>query len=204
MSSSPSSPSSLPLQIRPHPTKGRGLYATQSFSPGEVILPFTPLLLLPTVSYLNIVCSYCLRPGNPRACSRCHAASYCDATCQAAAWKAIHSRECKVLRQGIKDEDRRRRLPTPTRALIQAVLRKEIGDGLEGLEGHVLEKKAAEGDEWKDIEIMAMAACAFSGKGTAEDDIRKAAEMLCKVKSRMANEKKERRFFADFAFPIFC
>ncbi|KAM0471778.1 hypothetical protein ACHAPX_009171 [Trichoderma viride] len=183
MSSSPSSPSPSPLQIRPHPTKGRGLYATQSFSPGQVIFPFAPLLLLPTISCLNIVCSYCLRPGNPRACSRCHAASYCDATCQAAAWKAVHSRECKVLRQGIKDEDQRRRLPTPTRALIQAVLRKEIGDGLEALEGHVLEKKAAEGDEWKDIEIMAMAACAFSGKGTAEEDVRKAAEMLCKIQN---------------------
>ncbi|PNP38235.1 hypothetical protein TGAMA5MH_09806 [Trichoderma gamsii] len=181
MSSSASS--SSPFQIRSHPTKGRGLYATQSFSPGEVIFPFTPLLLLPTVSCLNIVCSYCLRPGNPRACSRCHAASYCDATCQAAAWKAVHSRECKVLRQGIKDEDRRRRLPTPTRALIQAILGKEIGDGLEGLEGHVLEKKAAKGEEWKDIEIMAMAACAFSGKGTAEEDIRKAAEMLCKIQN---------------------
>ncbi|KAL7922705.1 SET domain-containing protein [Trichoderma austrokoningii] len=180
---SSSAPSPPPLQIRPHPTKGRGLYATKSFSPGQVILPFTPLILLPTVSYLAIVCSHCLRPGNPRACSRCHAASYCDATCQAAAWKAVHSRECKVLRQGIKDEDRRRRLPTPTRALIQAVLRKEIGDGLEDLEGHVLEKKAAEGDEWKDIEIMAMAACAFSGKGTAEEDIRKAAEMLCKIQN---------------------
>ncbi|UKZ92265.1 uncharacterized protein TrAFT101_007227 [Trichoderma asperellum] len=179
---SSSSPSS-PHQIRPHPTKGRGLYATKSFSPGDVIFPFTPLILLPTVSYLNIVCSFCLRPGNPRACSRCHAASYCDATCQAAAWKAVHSRECKVLRQGIKGEDRRRRLPTPTRALIQAVLRKEIADGLEDLEGHVLEKKAAEDDEWKDIEIMAMAACAFSGKGTAEEDIRKAAEMLCKIQN---------------------
>lgn len=88
-----------------------------------------------------------------------------------------------MLRQAIKDEDRRSRLPTPTRALIQAVLRKEIADGLEALEGHVLEKKAAEGDEWKDIEIMALAACAFSGKGTAEDDVRKAAEMLCKIQN---------------------
>jgi SET and MYND domain-containing protein len=65
--------------------------------------------------------------------------------------------------------------------LIQALLCKEIGDGLKDLEGHVLEKKAAEGDEWKDIEMMAMAACAFSGKGTAEEDVRRAAEMLCKV-----------------------
>lgn len=173
------SPSS-PLEIRPHPTKGRGLYATKSFSPGAVIFPFTPLLLLPTVSCLSSVCSYCLRPGDPRACSRCHAASYCDATCQAAAWKALHSRECKALRQGIKDEGRRRQLPTPTKALIQALLSREIGDGLKDLEGHVLEKKA-EGDEWRDIEMMAMAACAFSGKGTAEDDVRRAAEMLCKV-----------------------
>lgn len=170
-----------PLEIRPHPTKGRGLYATKSFSPGAVILPFTPLVLLPTVSYLASVCSYCFRPGNPRACSRCHAASYCDATCQAAAWKAVHARECKALRQGIKDESRRRMLPTPTKALMQALLCREIGDGLKDLEGLVLERKAAGGDEWKDIEMMAMAACAFSGLGTAEGDVRRAAEMLCKV-----------------------
>ncbi|EHK26461.1 uncharacterized protein TRIVIDRAFT_35412 [Trichoderma virens Gv29-8] len=175
-----SSPS--PLEIRPHPSKGRGLYATKSFSPGAVIFPFTPLLLLPTVSCLSSVCSYCLRPGNPRACSRCHAASYCDAACQAAAWKAVHSRECKALRQGIKDEGRRRQLPTPTRALMQALLCGEIGDGLKDLEGHVLEKKA-EGDEWRDIEMMAMAACAFSGKGTAEELVRRAAEMLCKIQN---------------------
>ncbi|KAL7797764.1 SET domain-containing protein [Trichoderma afarasin] len=175
-----SSPS--PLEIRPHPSKGRGLYATKSFSPGAVISPFTPLLLLPTVSHLSGVCSYCLRPGNPRACSRCHAASYCDATCQAAAWKAVHSRECKPLRQGIKDEGRRRQLPTPTRALIQALLCGEIGDGLGDLEGHVLEKKA-EGDEWRDVEMMAMAACAFSGKGTAEELVRRAVEMLCKIQN---------------------
>ncbi|PNP59517.1 hypothetical protein THARTR1_01007 [Trichoderma harzianum] len=175
-----SSPS--PLEIRPHPSKGRGLYASKSFPPGAVISPFTPLLLLPTVSHLSSVCSFCLRPGNPRACSRCHAASYCDATCQAAAWKAVHSRECKALRQGIKDEGRRRQLPTPTRALIQALLCGEMGDGLKDLEGHVLEKKA-EGDEWRDVEMMAMAACAFSGKGTAEELVRRAVEMLCKIQN---------------------
>ncbi|KAH6604761.1 hypothetical protein Trco_006468 [Trichoderma cornu-damae] len=172
-----------PLQIRPHPTKGRGLYATEAFSPGTVILPFTPLLLLPTVSHLASVCSYCLRPGDPRACSRCHAASYCDAACQSAAWKAVHSRECKALRRGIEDENRRRRLPTPTRALIQALLCDEIADGLKGLEGHVPEKKAAPGDEWKDAEMMAMAACAFSGKGTTEEGVRRAVEMLCKIQN---------------------
>ncbi|KAL7958210.1 hypothetical protein V8C34DRAFT_305115 [Trichoderma compactum] len=175
-----SSPS--PLEIRPHPSKGRGLYATQSFSPGAVISPFTPLLLLPTVSHLSSVCSFCLRAGNPRACSRCHAASYCDATCQAAAWKAVHSRECKALWRGIKDEGRRRQLPTPTRALIQALLCGEVGDGLDDLEGHVLEKKA-EGDEWRDVEMMAMAACAFSGRGTAEELVRRAVEMLCKIQN---------------------
>lgn len=71
-------------------------------------------------------------------------------------------------------------MPTPTRALIQALLCGEIGDGLEDLEGHVLEKKA-EGDEWRDVEMMAMAACAFSGRGTAEELVRRAVEMLCKV-----------------------
>lgn len=44
----------------------------------------------------------------------------------------------------------------------------------------MLEKKA-EGDEWRDVEMMAMAACAFSGKGTGEELVRRAVEMLCKV-----------------------
>lgn len=172
--------SSSPIEIRSHPSKGRALHATKPFPPGAVILPFTPLLLLPTVSSLTSVCSHCLRPGNPRLCSRCHAAAYCDSACQAAAWKTLHSRECKALTKTLADERRRRMLPTPTRALIQALLWREIADGLADLEGHVLEKKA-EGDEWKDVEMMAMAACAFSGKGTGEQDVRRAAEMLCKV-----------------------
>jgi SET and MYND domain-containing protein len=71
-------------------------------------------------------------------------------------------------------------LPTPTRALIQALLWGKIRDGLADLEGHVLEKRA-EGDEWRDIEMMAVAGCAFSGLGRGDQDVRMAAEMLCKV-----------------------
>ncbi|EGR47743.1 uncharacterized protein TRIREDRAFT_63364 [Trichoderma reesei QM6a] len=174
--------SSSPVEIRPHPSKGRALHATKSFPPGAVIFSFTPLLLLPTVACLTSVCSHCLRPGEPRLCSRCHAAAYCDATCQAAAWKAVHSRECKALTKTIRDEERRRMLPTPTRALIQALLWGKIRDGLADLEGHVLEKRA-EGDEWRDIEMMAVAGCAFSGLGRGDQDVRMAAEMLCKIQN---------------------
>ncbi|KAL7807844.1 SET domain-containing protein [Trichoderma gracile] len=174
--------SSSPVEVRSHPSKGRALHATQSFPAGAVILPFTPLLLLPTVSSLTSICSHCLRPGDPRLCSRCHAAAYCDATCQAAAWKAVHSRECKALTKTIRDEERRRMLPTPTRALIQALLWGKIWDGLADLEGHVLEKRA-EGDEWRDIEMMAVAGCAYSGLGRGDQDVRRAAEMLCKIQN---------------------
>ncbi|KAL6878610.1 SET domain-containing protein [Trichoderma novae-zelandiae] len=73
-------------------------------------------------------------------------------------------------------------LPTPTRALVQALLWREVGDRLAGLEGHVLEKKG-DGDGWRDVEMMAMAACAFSGRGTAEEEVRRAAEMLCKIQN---------------------
>ncbi|PTB69907.1 SET domain-containing protein [Trichoderma citrinoviride] len=174
--------SSPPIEVRPHPSKGRALHATKSFPPGAVIFPFTPLLLLPNVSSLTSVCSHCLRPGMPRLCSRCHAAAYCDAACQAAAWKTLHSRECKALTKTLRDEERRRSLPTPTRALIQALLWKEIANGLADLEGHVLEKRA-DGDEWRDIEMMAMAGCAFSGQGMGDQDIRRAAEMICKIQN---------------------
>lgn len=50
---------------------------------------------------------------------------------------------------------------------------------MEGLEGHA--KAWREGKSWADVEMMAMGACAYAGKGTAEADIRRACELMCKV-----------------------
>lgn len=70
-------------------------------------------------------------------------------------------------------------MPTPVRAVVLAFLVKEIGDGLEGLEGNVSAWRR--GEEWRDMEMMAMGACSFAGRVTADEDVERALEMLCKV-----------------------
>lgn len=166
------------VEIRPHATKGRALYATKSYTPGATILPVTPLLLLPSLSHLSTTCSYCLVAGEPRACSRCQAAFYCNATCQSAAWSAVHSKECKPL-QRIAAQGRPG-LPTPVRALLQALVKPNIADGLRDLEGHAAMWRRT--SNWKDMEMMAMGASAFAGKGTAQAEVQRALDLLCKVR----------------------
>ncbi|PNY24825.1 Histone-lysine N-methyltransferase SMYD3 [Tolypocladium capitatum] len=184
--SPPSPPPQTPptLQIRAHATKGRALHATQRFAPGATIHAFThPTLLLPSLTHLALVCSYCLRPGDPRACSRCRAAYYCDAACQGAAWRAVHARECKALRQRRLGGRPGAELPTPVRALLQALLVSEVGGVLHGLEGHARRRRADGGAVWRDLEMMGMAGCAFAGRPAGEDEVRSAVELLCKIQT---------------------
>ncbi|CAM1507137.1 Fc.00g067780.m01.CDS01 [Cosmosporella sp. VM-42] len=172
MSSSPSSG----VEIRDHPTKRRGLFATQPFAPGAVILSFTPLLLIPTLTHIQRVCSHCLKPGTPRACSRCRQAYYCNGTCQQSGWAAGHGKECKALKKV------GRGLPTPIRAVVQALLIGDIEDGLSELESNL--HAWEEGSEhWSDIQMMAMAASNFAGFGTSDREVRRALELLCKVQT---------------------
>lgn len=184
--SSSSSPSTPPtLQTRPHATKGRALHATQRFTPGATIHAFThPTLLLPSRTHLALVCSHCLRPGNPRACSRCRAAYYCGAACQAAAWRAGHARECKPLQQRRLGGRPGAELPTPVRALLRALLVSEVGAAVAALEGHERRRRGDGGAAWRDLEMMGMAGCAFAGMAAGEDQVRRAVELLCKVRCR--------------------
>ena len=79
---------------------------------------------------------------------------------------------------------RRRQIPTPVRALVQILLsegsQNDLSAAVGGLEGHAAQRRGDAG--WADLEMMAMGACAFSGKGTGEDVVRRAAEILCKVR----------------------
>lgn len=167
-----------PIEARPHPSKHRALHATQSFKPSQIIHTFHPLILHPSLSQLASVCTHCLRPGSPRACSRCHAAYYCNTGCQQAAWTAVHSKECKALQQRKLGSRTGADLPTPVRALLQILLNKEIEDGIAALDGHTEERRKTK--SWPDLEMMAMAACAFAGR-QGESNIRRAVELLCKV-----------------------
>ncbi|OAQ91726.1 SET domain-containing protein [Purpureocillium lilacinum] len=264
----PSTPPQPPaFEVRPHPTKGRALHAAAAFPPGAAVHVFAaPALLIPSLPHLALVCAHCLRPGNPRACTRCRAAYYCDAACQAGAWAAGHARECKALRrrqgepqpqsasqsqsqsQSSKSQQKqkqkqtpgassrsndddsndtlddapssssasassssggaaRRRpsagekvagrsgaeLPTPARALVQALLREDLADALDGLEGHAARRREQSGAaEWREMEIMAMAACAFAGKPVNEKEVRRAVDLLCKIQTNAFH-----RFDAD-------
>lgn len=177
----------MSIATRPHPTKGRALHATKPFKAGQVIATFTPLLLLPTLSHITSVCTYCLRASSPRPCSRCRAAYYCDARCQAAAWSAGHDRECAALVANVPQSKRRRQIPTPVRALIQILLAgQDLAASVDGLEGHAAQRRKTKG--WADLEMMAMGACAFSGSGSSEDVVRRAVDVICKVWSQTSTE----------------
>ncbi|KAH7197621.1 uncharacterized protein B0J16DRAFT_366802 [Fusarium flagelliforme] len=169
---------SAPFQVKSH-HKGRGIFSTKTFAPGDIILPFTPTILIPSLSHINTVCSHCFKQKEVRSCSRCHAVSYCDAACQSANWTAVHSKECKVLRK--VTEQGRPGLPTPVRAVVQALLKPEIGAALEGLEGNVASWRKSE--KWADMEMMAMGASAFAGLGTGQEEVQKALALLCKIQT---------------------
>lgn len=177
------------VAIQPHKTKGRALHTTKTVAAGDVLAVFTPLLLLPSLSHLASVCSFCLRAGTPRPCSRCRAAYYCDARCQAAAWSAGgHSLECAALVRAVPSSKKRRAIPTPVRALVRVLLSRDgkeadLGTGMEALEGHVEQRRRAPG--WADMEMMAMGGCAFAGQATSEENVRHAVEILCKVGSML-------------------
>jgi SET and MYND domain-containing protein len=166
-----------PIEIRPHPTKHRALHATRAFKASQIIHTFNPLILHPSQPHLSSVCTHCLRPGSPRACSRCHAAYYCDAACQQAGWTTVHSKECKVLRQRKLGSKTGADLPTPVRALLQTLLCKNVEQAVAGLDGHMEQRRRGKG--WPNLEMMALAACSFAGR---QGHVREAVELLCKVR----------------------
>lgn len=69
------------------------------------------------------------------------------------------------------------------RALLQTLLNKEIEGGIAALDGHTEERRKTK--SWPDLEMMAMAACAFAGR-QGESNIRRAVELLCKVHTAYA------------------
>lgn len=168
------------LQILPHPTKRLSLHTTTRIPPAHTIAPFTPLILLPSLSHALTLCSHCFSSHrSPRACTRCRAVAYCDTACQSAAWSAVHARECRLLRR-VADAGKPG-LPTPVRAAVQALVVKRIGDGLAGLEGGVEKFRGGEG--WADMQMMAVGAVAFAGLETTKENVERAMGYLCKVTS---------------------
>jgi hypothetical protein len=164
------------IQVAEIGGKGRGLKATRVVPAGEVVFAVKPLILVPALSHMATVCSNCFKIGQPRACTRCHAAYYCDAACQRAHWGAIHKLECRPLGRAFAAYESM--MPTPARMLLQALVKDDIGAALEGLVGHE-DKCRAKKDEWENYELLAKAVCEYTGKGDAQ--LARAAGLICKV-----------------------
>jgi SET and MYND domain-containing protein len=65
------------------------------------------------------------------------------------------------------------------RAVVQALVKADVGAALEDLEGNDLCWRGS--DKWADMEMMAMGASAFAGLGTTQEAVKKALSLLCKV-----------------------
>lgn len=172
--------SSAGIEVRPHPTRGRGLFATRAFAPSEPIHVFQPILLVPTTRHLADVCTYCLRHGEPRACTRCRSASYCGAACQAADWAFAHKRECKALAALVGDGGVDRRVPTPVRALAQLLRRRDASRAVAGLEGHVSRRRDA-GEVMEMARFGSMLAHHETPGEVGDGEVQRAFDLLCKV-----------------------
>lgn len=60
---------------------------------------------------------------------------------------------------------------------MQTLLNGVIEKAVEGLEGH------AGGEKGDDTQMMVVGACAYAGLGTGEDAIRRASDLMCKVRT---------------------
>ncbi|PHH69239.1 hypothetical protein CDD82_7899 [Ophiocordyceps australis] len=168
------------LQIQAHALKGRALHATRGFLANEPLHAFDATVLVPTQSRLSLVCAYCLASSRPlHACTACRAAYYCDKTCQAAGWQSGHSLECKALRAPRADL-----LPTAVRALVLLLLRerRQPCSAVQQLEGHVGARRSDE-TRWRDLSLMAAAACSFAAVDTHHAGLQHAVELLCKIET---------------------
>jgi hypothetical protein len=93
----------------------------------------------------------------------------------------VHRKECKAW-QRITAQGRDW-VPTPVRALVQVLLRKEVREAFDDLNGNV-QAFRRDGERWEDLRLQAVAGCFFAGLPQTEEQILEAVEILCKVSNR--------------------
>ncbi|KAL9313569.1 hypothetical protein ACSQ67_019021 [Phaseolus vulgaris] len=116
------------LSVSTVPEKGRSLFATRDFYPGDVIIGQEPYVCVPNNSSLSTPkrCDGCLTTSNVlRRCSRCHVAYYCRTACQRSEWK-LHRLECEVLSR--LDKDKRKSVTPSIRLMVRLYLRRKLQD----------------------------------------------------------------------------
>ncbi|VVA13666.1 PREDICTED: histone-lysine N-methyltransferase [Prunus dulcis] len=111
------------LTVSNVPEKGRCLFTTRDFSPGEVIISQEPYVSVPNNSSAESRCDACFESSNLKKCSACQVVYYCSNSCQKSEWK-LHRLECEALSKLHKE---RRMAVTPSiRLMIKLYLRTKL------------------------------------------------------------------------------
>ncbi|KAI3689087.1 hypothetical protein L2E82_47035 [Cichorium intybus] len=111
------------LSVSTLPEKGRCLFTSREFSPGEIILREEPYVSVPNKPPVESRCDWCFTSINVKRCSSCQVVWYCGSKCQTADWK-LHRLECQLL---AKLEKTRIKSLTPSiRLMVKLYLRRKL------------------------------------------------------------------------------
>ncbi|KZV33046.1 histone-lysine N-methyltransferase ASHR1-like [Dorcoceras hygrometricum] len=113
------------LSVSTNPEKGRCLFTTHDFAPGEFIISENPYVCVPSKNKesAGLKCEWCFSSKNLKKCSSCHVVWYCSSYCQKLDWK-MHRVECQCLS---KVEGERVKYLTPSiRLMVKLCLRRQL------------------------------------------------------------------------------
>lgn len=117
------------LKLDHHPTRGRRIISTKSFSPGDTIFCEKPYAHCVSDKLKSTHCHYCLRkPDQLYQCPRCKQAKYCSQNCQQSDWKD-HKIECKCYNKLAP------KVPTESIKLMARVLHRRWRETKEQIDG---------------------------------------------------------------------
>lgn len=111
------------LTVTNLPEKGRCLYTTKDFYPGEVIISQEPYVCVPNNSSSISRCDGCFASSNLKKCSACQVVWYCGSNCQKLDWK-LHRLECQVLSR--LDQEKRKSVTPSIRLMLKLYLRRKL------------------------------------------------------------------------------
>ncbi|CAN6292193.1 unnamed protein product [Urochloa humidicola] len=111
------------LAVATIPGKGRGLVASRTFFPGEVIISQEPYVSTPNKILVGSSCDHCFASSNLKKCSVCRVTWYCSSDCQKEEWK-LHQLECRAM--AALTEDRKKMLTPTIRLMVRLVLKRKL------------------------------------------------------------------------------
>ncbi|KAL7155951.1 hypothetical protein ABFS83_03G110600 [Erythranthe nasuta] len=113
------------LAVSTLPQKGRCLFTTRDFSPGEVIISQSPYVAVPNKNKESpeSKCEWCFSSNTLKACSACRVVWYCSSNCQKSDWKS-HRVECRTLSK--VDKERVKLLTPSVRLMVKLCIKRKL------------------------------------------------------------------------------